>query len=245
MNFNNNSADYGGAVYADESLSIPDQEQLTLFNVNTDPQCFFQSETLRNLAQNYNISNGTINYNKKPFIFSLNRANYLGFTLYKDVFRKCQVDGTSFDEFKLLRILSNIQTSDVGSSWVQACYCENRSPDCSRQISYDNIKTGETLIIDMAIVDRRNHTTNGFIKSEMRGSALIRNDQSTQEVLNGCTALIFNIYSFEASQQLFLTPKLKDDSTHIVTAGFERSIELNFLACIIIAQLVFNKLRTM
>ena len=223
VNFEKNSADYGGAVYVlttDELSSV----QLLYY-----PECFFQSEALRNPAQNYNISNSTIKCNKRPIFFSLNRS---GFTLYKDAFNNCSIGGRSFEEFKLLSILSNIQTSDVGSSWVQVCYCHSESglPDCSRQIPYINIKTGEKLILDIAIVDRGYHIVSGSIKSEIRGSAPVRDDQRIQDVINGCTALVFNIYSFEASQQLIMSPKLKNDSTS--TADSERSIKLNFLACI-------------
>ena len=150
--------------------------------------------------------------------------------MYKDVFNQCSIDGTSFGEFELLGIMSSIQTSDIGSYLVHVCFCENGLPDCSKQIPYINIKTGEKLILDVAIVDRGNHIVSGSIESEIRGSTTIRDDQKIQDVTNGCTASIFNIYSFEASQQLIMLPShLKHDSNH---AGSERSIKLNFLACI-------------
>ena len=50
-----------------------------------------------------------------------------------------------------------------------------------------------------------------------------------QEALNGCTTLVFNIYSFEALQRLIMLPQLKHDSIYIYS---ERSIKLNFPACI-------------
>ena len=48
------------------------------------------------------------------------------------------------------------------------------------------------LIIEVAIVNRGNHMVNGFIVSEIRGHALIRDDQTIQAVteFNGCTPLI-------------------------------------------------------
>ena len=122
----------------------------------------------------------------------MNRANYSGFSLYKDALNNCSIDGRLFEEFKLLSIMSNIQTSDVGSSLVQACYCENGLPNCSRQIPYINIKTGEKLVLDVAIADRGNHIVNGSIVSEIRGSAQIRDDQKIKEVINGCTAFFFS-----------------------------------------------------
>ena len=71
-------------------------------------------------------------------------------SLYKDVFNNCSIGKKSIEEFKLLGIISNIQTLDVGS-WVQICYCGNGLPDCSKQIPYINVKTGEKAILDVAI----------------------------------------------------------------------------------------------
>ena len=225
--FDENSADYGGAMYATAAKS-------SLQYYNSDTKCFFQSETLPNPVQNYNICNDAIKCNKqdKTFYFSLNRANYSGSSLYKDAFNQCSINGTSFDEFELLGIMSNIQTSDIGSYLVHVCFCENGLPDCSKQIPYINIKTGEKLILDVAITDRGNHIVSGSIESEIRGSTTIRDDQKMQDVTNGCTASIFNIYSFEASQQLIMSPQLKSDSIYISTAASERNIKLNILACI-------------
>ena len=226
--FDENSADYGGAMYVTAAKS-----SLQYYNIiYSDTKCFFQSETLPNPAQNYNICNDTIKCNKqdKTFYFSLNRANYSGSSLYMDDFNKCSIDGTSFDEFELLGIMSNIQTSDIGSYLVHVCFCENGLPDCSKQIPYINIKTGEKLILDVAIADRGNHIVSGSIESEIRGSTTIRDDQKIQDATNGCTVSIFNIYSFEASRQLIMSPShLKHDSNH---AGSERSIKLYFPACI-------------
>ena len=78
--------------------------------------------------------------------------------------------------------MSNIQTSDVGSFLIQPCYCENGLPNCSRQIPYINIKPGEKLIFNVAIADKGNHIVSGSIKSEIRGSVQIRDDQKIQMV---------------------------------------------------------------
>ena len=66
VNFDNNSADYGGAVYI-----LPADESSWQYYVYSNLECFFQSETLQNPSQNYNINNGTTKCNKKLFIFSL------------------------------------------------------------------------------------------------------------------------------------------------------------------------------
>ena len=64
----------------------------------------------------------------------------------------------------------------------------------------------------------------GSVESEIRGSASVRDDQMIQDVRNGCTALVFNIYSFKASQQLVMLPRHNNDSMHVSTAGSERTI---------------------
>ena len=110
INFDKNSADYGGAVYvyteSPSKLYYPYQE------------CFFQS--FQNLAQWYNITIETIKCNKqdKPFHFSLNRASYSASSLYKDAFNHCRMYGRLFGEFELLSTVCDIQTSDIGSSLV-------------------------------------------------------------------------------------------------------------------------------
>ena len=82
---------------------------------------------------------------------------------------------------------------------------------------------------------------NGSIVSEIRGHILICDNQKIQDAINGCTPLVFNIYSFEASQQLVMLPKLKKDSIY---TGSERSIKINFLECIN-CPIGFNKLKMM
>ena len=225
INFDENSADYGGgAVYVDTSSPSYSSSLLSL------ELCFFQS--LPHPAPTYITNdNGKISKQDKfPFQFSLNSANYSGISLFKRVFDNCSINGSKFEEFTVLKYLSNIQTSDVGSFLVQICFCENGNPDCTKQKPFIDIKTGEKLILDIAIADRGNHAVNGTVKSEIRGSiSLIRDDQKIQDVINDCTPLIFNIYSFKASQQLIMSPQLEKDSMYISS---KRSIQLNFLACI-------------
>ena len=111
IKFVQNSADYGGAVYASAKTSKTQY---------SDSECFFQSLKYKQ--------------EEKPFYFSLNRAKYSGISLYKGAFNKCSIDGRSFEEFELLNLMSNIQTSDIGSALVQVCYCDNGLPDYSKQI---------------------------------------------------------------------------------------------------------------
>ena len=198
VNFNKNSADYGGAVnvvtdpYEPNQPIYYDNGHIVIYN--DYPYCFFQSCTLQ--IKNCNISNDAIKCNKqaKPFYFSSNRANDLGFSLYKDKFKQCKSSFTHeiFDEFKLLTDLSNIQATDIGSYLVQLCYCEHRLPNCSKEIPYINTKTGGNLTLDVALVDRRNQTISGSVKSKINSSELvqIRDDQKIQDVINGCTPVL-------------------------------------------------------
>ena len=124
IKFIQNSADYGGAVYASAKTSKTQY---------SDTECFFQSLQCKQ--------------EEKPFYFSLNRAKYSGISFYKGAFINCSMYGRSFGEFELLNLMSNIQTSDIGSALVQVCYCDSGLPDYSKQIPYVNIKTGDKLIL--------------------------------------------------------------------------------------------------
>ena len=107
------------------------------------------------------------------------------------------------------------------------------------------IKTEEKLVFDVAIVDRGNHIVKGYVESKIRGSAPVRDDQKIQDVRNGCTTLVFNIYSFAVSQQLVMSPQLKNDSIYIYPLqALKGVLKLTFWH-VLVAQLAFNKQRMM
>ena len=149
INFNKNSANYGGAVY------VVSKSTSQYYNSESDPECYFQS--LKTITQLYNniISNDTGMCNKQkgyPFHFSFNRANISGISLYKEDLKNCSMDGRSFEEFELLSIMSNIETSDIGSYVVRICYCENGIPDCTKQIPFIDVKTGEKQLLILLLL---------------------------------------------------------------------------------------------
>jgi predicted outer membrane repeat protein len=219
ISFHENSAEYyGGAVYVFT-------RQYSL------PECFFQSRP--HSTSTIDTGPGTCSKENDPaFKFSLNRANYSGASLFKEKFNKCSINGKLFEELMIISSLSNIQTSDIGSFQVQICYCENSTPDCTKQIPFIDIKTGDKITLDIIIVDQGNNPIDGSIESEIRGHVLIRDDQKFHNVINGCTPIIFDIYSFKYSQQLIISPWFEEDSLYIITESSKRTIKLNFLACI-------------
>ena len=222
ISFHENSAEYGGAVYV-STIQYP------------APECFFQS--LSHSTSIYNITTDTgpgrcSKENDPAFKFLLNRANYSGASLFKEFFNKCLINGKLFEEFMIISSLSNIQTSDIGSFQVQICYCKNSTADCTKRIPYIDIKTGDKITLDVVTVDQGYHPIDGSIKSDIRGPVLIRDDQKFQNVINGCTPITFDVYSFEYSQLLIISPWFEEDSVYIITQRSKRTIELNFLACI-------------
>ena len=229
INFDENSAEYGGAVYVVGKLD-------TSANY---PECFFQPLRIPHPVSTYNISNDIKRCSKQdefPFQFSLNNANYSGISLFKNVFDNCTMHGREFEEFVILKSISNVQTLDIGSSLVQVCHCENGSPNCIKEIPSIVVDSGRKFTIEVAIADRGNHIVNGSIQSEIRGghgSVLIRDDQRVQQAANGCTPLTFNIFSSQLSQQLIMLPvQLDEDREYIIsTVNSEKSIHLIFLAC--------------
>ena len=225
--FDENAADYGGAVYVVSNLSTG-----LLY-----PECFFQS--LPYPGSMYNMTNDTGKCSKLDefqFQFILNSANYSGISLFKNIFDKCTIHGREFEEFANLKAISNVQTSDIGSSLVQVCHCENGNPDCTKQIPFIVVDSGRKFTIEVAIADRGNHVINGSIQNEIRGghgSVLIRDDQRIQKAADECTPLTFNIFSSQVSQQLIMLPvQLGEDREYIIRkVNSERSINLIFRSC--------------
>ena len=223
--FHKNVAEYGGAVYVS---STQDSKYL--------PECFFQRRLHSTPTYNITIDAGPgicnkENQNDPALKFSLNRANFSGASLFKEIFDKCSINGKLFEELMVISFLSNIQTSDIGSFKVRICYCENSTLDCTKQIPYINVKTGDKITLDVAIVDQGNNPIDGSIKSEVTLHVLTRDDQKFHSVINGCTRIIFDIYSFIYSELLVISPRFEEGSSYIIT-GSSRTIELNFLACI-------------
>ena len=223
ITFHQNSAEYGGAVYVS---TIQDTIYL----------CFFQS--LLHSIPTYNITIDAgpgicnrENENDPALKFSLNRAKFSGASLFKEIFDKCSINGKLFEELMVIGLLSNIQTSDIGLLQVQICYCKNSTPDCTKQIPYIAVKTGDKITLNVAIIDQVNHPIDGSIKSEIRGHVLIRDDQNVHTV-NGCTPIIFDIYSFKYSQLLIISPWFEQGSSYNITESSKRIIKLKFLACI-------------
>ena len=162
----------------------------------------------------------------------MNNANYSGDSLFKESFDKCSINRNLLEEHIAISSLSNIQTSDIDSFEVLICYCENSIPECTKQIPSIEIKTGEKITFDVAIVDKGNNVVNGSIRNEIRGQVMIHDDQKFQDVINGCTPLMFDIYSFKYSQQLIISPWFEENRFFIITEGSKKYIKLNFVACI-------------
>ena len=100
VSFYKNSADYGGPAYI-----------FTEFTFHSDPEGFFQLENFRNPANNSTNNNFKCRIPGKPFYFSLNRANYSGFSLYKRAFNSCSIGGRLFEEFELLSVYNEQYTN--------------------------------------------------------------------------------------------------------------------------------------
>ena len=68
----------------------------------------------------YNSTNECDKQNELPFQFSYN--NYSGVNFFRSIFDNCLINGIVLDEFIVLKPLSKVQTSDIGSFLVQVCY---------------------------------------------------------------------------------------------------------------------------
>ena len=92
--------------------------------------------------------------------------------------------------------MTNIESAAVGSIQVWVCYCvSDGKPDCTKQISFININTGEKIAFKVAIINGDDYIVNGSVESEIKGrrDVITHDDQRIQDVVNGCTPLSFKI----------------------------------------------------
>ena len=209
IKFRGNSADYGGAVYvADETnsgtcASTSSQQYLTI------TECFI--ELLPRQDGFFGDDNVEIT------VFEENQAYVSGSDLFGGLLDRCTIsplaaknsrrtsimDGTSY-----FLDVSNINRLDtISSAPVRICFCnEDKQPDCGYHPPIVNVKRGETFAVSLVAVDQVNKTVSNVtirvgLSSSFGGLGENRQNQSTGE---GCTDLVFEVYSPHPSEQVIL-----------------------------------------
>ena len=197
--FNDNHANYGGAVYvADHTNSgscLPNNE------------CFIQILSLYLSRFTQNIVN---------MLFFGNTASEQGANLFGGLLDRCipspfaevyLKQTTHYSGASYLGNISNITALDTISSLpVQVCFCNSDSEsDSSYQPPLIKVKKGEAFTVSLVAVDQVNHSVDAniisFLSSHNGGFS---EGQQIQGVEKNCTTITFNVFSPHESQTINL-----------------------------------------
>ena len=197
LSFAENHAQLGGAVYA---------------NDNSDPcmiefECFLQVKRIY-----YREIITAVDANMMNIFFSDNSATKSGDSIYGGSLNKCvpsqsaEVHRNRFAGYgvEYLGIISNITLDSISSLPVQVCFCNDQGQsDCHHQPKAKHIKKGATFNMSLAALDQIGHPLEATISSTP-SNGHFDEGQRIQNVRQGCTDLMFNLYSSEMN--LSLTP---------------------------------------
>ena len=211
--FNKNSADFGGAVYVDDSTTSGTCSSTSYTHRTTSSECFVQIMTLQN-----NIGSPKIN---RDIHFIDNSAIVLGPALFGGLLDRCTVNanaevytkskkselsssiisGTTYFE-----LISNVQLDLISSSAVKICFCRDNYPDCSYEHPIVSAKKGEKFGVMLVAVDQVNHTIHSanIISSLSSNQGGLGENQLNQTINNNCTELKFEVYSPNPTEELTL-----------------------------------------
>ena len=233
LQFTNNSAESGGAMYFEGSSRLnlvklyDTAEQLIIFTRNhakyggalyiaedtvaCSPavECFIQTLAL-DLVPAINIS--TVN-----IFFSLNSADEFGSNLFGGQLDRCipspfaeinlkQPVMANSNGISYLRTISNITVDSIASSPLRICFCNSEyQPDCSHKMDPIMVKKGETFTVTIVAVDQVNHPTDAYVTSLLVSSkGGLGEGQQTQRISRNCTDMHFNVFSPNVSETIAL-----------------------------------------
>ena len=209
IEFTGNSADYGGAVYVADETNSGTCASTSSQQYSTKTECFI--ELLPHHDGLFDINNIEVT------VFKENQAYVSGSDLFGGLLDRCTIsplaaknshqtsimDGTSY-----FLDVSNIDRLDtISSAPVRVCFCnEDKQPDCGYHPPIVNVKRGETFAVPLVAVDQVNKTVSNVtirvgLSSSFGGLGENRQNQSTGE---GCTDLVFEVYSPHPSEQIIL-----------------------------------------
>ena len=193
INFTDNNASYGGAVYvADDTNSgtcLPDND------------CFIQSQTLYQSNSSY--------LNTVNILLSENKATEQGSDLFgglldrcrpspfAEVYQKRRIHYSGVTYLQNITNLIQLHSRSISSQPVRVCFCNSkRKPDCSYLLPTITVKKGEAFNVSVVAVDQVNNIVDANIITTISSSdGGIGEGQQTQSVGRNCTDLTYNVYS--------------------------------------------------
>ena len=161
LNFFDNHARYGGAVYVDDTNSI---------TCSAGNECFIQTLKLYTAWHT--------DANKVNIFFSGNTATPQGSNLFGGLLDRCipsqfaELDDMKIVHYSGVTYLQNISNNtlldSISSKSVRVCFCNSElEPDCSYQLPTITVRKGEAFNVSVVAVDQINNTVDANISSSL------------------------------------------------------------------------------
>ena len=232
LTFTNNSADYGGALYIADDTTSGTCASESYNTPSTTSQCFIQLLTVQDASEDLHYLHIIVT------MFAGNHAYSAGSNIFRGLLDRCTISKFSAKHYRQPDVVDGVtyftyiskinQFESITSEPVKVCFCnENKQPDCSYHPQSVEVKKGKRFSVSLIAVDQVNNTVpNATIRSHLLHGGLGVN-QFLQNTGEGCTDLMFEIFSPYKSEQLILYADgpCKD-------APLSQSIlEINFTSC--------------
>ena len=201
LNFIDNHAKYGGAVYVDDTNSI---------TCSAGSECFIQTLKL--------YSFWYFHTSKVNIFLTGNTATAQGSNLFGGLLDRCipsqfaellytnetiYYSGVTY----LQNISNNTLLDSISSKPVRVCFCnsEHEPADCSYHLPTITVKKGEAFNVSVVAVDQVNNTVEANVSSSLFSfNSGFGEGQQFQKLGRNCTDLKYNVYSPHNSETINL-----------------------------------------
>ena len=244
VNFFNNYAQYGGAIFVNDSSieSVCDSDCQCTSDIRTE--CFIQKPYHNNDGY-LNVSHGI----KDQIKFTNNSANSSGSILYGGLLDRCTVSQFSdvyYDQYtrsgyiehlitgvEYFTKLSNITSVDdweISSRPVRICFCDKSEYNCSYRPPPCKVDRGQACQVEIVAVDQVNQPVGAVIHSSVSPDGdFMEASQRKRDIPKGCQNLTFNVNSTKDSETLSMYAEGPCHSRGMSTSTLE--IEFNICTC--------------
>ena len=208
--FVSNSATYGKDVFVSDDNCT---------NCYVLRQCFFQ------LYQAYNKTS----VNSIQAIYFSNTQNEIN--IIKTHFNLCLITVDQLEmvvkESENLKAVSNLLDDNIGSLSLRPCFCKGGRPDCN--YTPQPIEA-QVFSVKVALVDQFNHTKSGYIKIHIIDGEIPK-EQTIQQTKESCTSFHFKVFSSRLTQELVMSPNIRDPYYVLVNNMSNITLPIKFHAC--------------
>ena len=190
--FLSNTADIGGAMFIDDSISLcSDSRPACFFDISIDIEAFASTH----------------------LNFSQNSANQSGPVIYGGNLENCQVNDLPWSGFQLFEIALSrtipISTADISSDPLKVCICENGAiASCITESYSVKVKRGELFNISLITVGQLNTSVSAEILANSDNIGDVRLDPQFPASNGTCTNVGISLLADEhvSNKTLYLYP---------------------------------------